>query len=159
MPDNRTATVMLVDDEVMVATALRSFLELETAWCVLTFSDPLQALEALRSEHADVIVSDFMMPGIDGVTFLRQSREIQPLATRILLTGYGDKTNAIRAINEAGLYYYLQKPWDNEQLRMVIRNGIERATLFRELDERVGELDGAHSELQQLRRKLIRTFL
>ena len=99
------------------------------------------------------------MPGIDGVTFLRQSREIQPLATRILLTGYGDKTNAIRAINEAGLYYYLQKPWDNEQLRMVIRNGIERATLFRELDERVGELDGAHSELQQLRRKLIRTFL
>lgn len=150
---------MLVDDEVMVATALRSFLELETAWRILTFSDPLQALEAIRSEHPDVIVSDFMMPGIDGVTFLRQSRDIQPLATRILLTGYADKTNAIRAINEAGLYYYLQKPWDNEQLRMVIRNGIERAALFRELDERVGQLDGAHSELQQLRRKLIRTFL
>jgi len=150
---------MLVDDEVMVATALRSFLELETAWRILTFSDPLHALEALRSEPTDVIVSDFMMPGIDGVTFLRESRDVQPLATRILLTGYADKTNAIRAINEAGLYYYLQKPWDNEQLRMVIRNGIERAALFRELDERVGQLDGAHNELQQLRRKLIRTFL
>ena len=150
---------MLVDDEPMVATALRSFLELETAWRILTFSDPLEALETLRNQNIDVIVSDFMMPNVDGVSFLRQSREIQPVATRILLTGYADKTNAIRAINEAGLYYYLQKPWDNEQLRMVIRNGIERAALFREIDRRVGDLDGAHKELQDLRRKLIRTFL
>jgi len=159
MPENRSAAVMLVDDEPMVATALRSFLELETAWRILTFSDPLEALETLRNQNIDVIVSDFMMPNVDGVSFLRQSREIQPVATRILLTGYADKTNAIRAINEAGLYYYLQKPWDNEQLRMVIRNGIERAALFREIDRRVGDLDGAHKELQDLRRKLIRTFL
>jgi len=150
---------MLVDDEPMVATALRSFLELETAWRILTFSDPLQALDTLRGHDVDVLVTDFMMPGLDGVTFLRHAREIQPLASRVLLTGYADKTNAIRAINEAGLYYYLQKPWDNEQLKMVIRNGIERATLFRELDRRVTALDGAHRELHELRRKLIRTFL
>jgi len=150
---------MLVDDEPMVATALRSFLELETAWRILTFSNPLRALDALRSHEVDVLVTDFMMPGLDGVMFLRQAREIQPLASRVLLTGYADKTNAIRAINEAGLYYYLQKPWDNEQLKMVIRNGIERTTLFRELDRRVAALDGAHRELHELRRKLIRTFL
>ena len=150
---------MLVDDEPMVATALRSFLELETAWRILTFTDPLQALDTLREDDVDVLVTDFMMPGLDGVSFLRQAREIRPLASRVLLTGYADKTNAIRAINEAGLYYYLQKPWDNEQLKMVIRNGIERAALFRELDQRVGDLDGAHKELQDLRRRLIRTFL
>lgn len=159
MPENRSATVVLVDDEPMVATALRSFLELETVWRVLTFSDPNAALDTLRTEQADVILSDFMMPGLDGITFLRRSRETQPLATRILLTGYADKTNAIRAINEAGLYYYLQKPWDNEQVKMVIRNGIERATLFRELDDRVSALDGVHRELHELRQKLIKAFL
>lgn len=150
---------MIVDDELMVATALRSFLELETPWHILTFADPQHALDSLRTQPVDVIVSDFMMPGTDGVTFLQRSREVQPLATRVLLTGYADKTNAIRAINEAGLYYYLQKPWDNEQLKMVIRNGIERAALFRELDQRVDALDGANRELHELRRRLIRTFL
>jgi CheY-like chemotaxis protein len=77
-----------------------------------------------------------MMPGMDGITFLRSRRELRPLTTRILLTGYADKENAIRAINEAGLYYYLEKPWDNEQLKLVIRNGIERSALFNELDSR-----------------------
>jgi response regulator RpfG family c-di-GMP phosphodiesterase len=100
-----------------------------------------------------------MMPGMDGVTFLRHAREQQPMATRILLTGYADKTNAIRAINEAGLYYYLEKPWDNEHLKLVIKNGIERSALFNELDARVAALEGAHKELYDIRKKLITAFL
>jgi DNA-binding NtrC family response regulator len=76
-----------------------------------------------------------MMPEMDGITFLRpHGRERDPLTTRILLTGYADKENAIRAINEAGLYYYLEKPWNNDHLKLVIRNGIERSALFNELD-------------------------
>jgi CheY-like chemotaxis protein len=72
-------------------------------------------------------------------------RAPQPLATRILLTGYADKQNAIRAINEAGLYYYLEKPWDNDHLKMVIRNGIERSALFTELDARCRALEARTS--------------
>jgi DNA-binding NtrC family response regulator len=152
-------TVMIVDDEPMVATALRSFLELETSYRVLTFTAPQEALDCLEDERVDVIIADFMMPGMDGITFLRTARDRQPLATRILLTGYADKQNAIRAINEAGLYYYLEKPWNNDQLTVVIRNGIERSALFTELDARVAALEDANRELHGFRRKLIEAFL
>jgi putative two-component system response regulator len=159
MADTPAPTVMIVDDEEMVATALRSFLELETAYRVLTHTSPTKALEEGDVEGVNVIIADFMMPEMDGITFLRQFRERNPEATRILLTGYADKENAIRAINEAGLYYYLEKPWSNDHLKLVIRNGVERSTLFSELDRRVKALEGAHQELNEIRRRLVQAFL
>jgi response regulator RpfG family c-di-GMP phosphodiesterase len=96
---------------------------------------------------------------MDGITFLKQVRERRPQATRILLTGYADKENAIRAINEAGLYHYLEKPWNNDHLKIVLRNGVERASLFTELDARVAALDGANRELGEIRRRLMQAFL
>jgi putative two-component system response regulator len=159
MPETQTPTVMIVDDEEMVATALRSFLELETSYRILTFTSPTAALDDPGVEDTHVIIADFMMPEMDGITFLRQFRERNPEATRILLTGYADKENAIRAINEAGLYYYLEKPWSNEHLKLVIRNGVERSSLFTELDTRVQALEGAHQELYEIRRRLVQAFL
>ena len=159
MTASRTPTVLLLDDEVMVATTLQALLQLETSYRVLSFCEPAKALEALEHERVDVIVSDFMMPGMDGITFLKHARERWPLVSRILLTGYADKENAIRAINEAGLYYYLEKPWDNEHLKLVIRNGVERSALFNELDSRVSALESAHQELYDIRRRLIQAFL
>lgn len=159
MPDSPQATVMIVDDEEMVATSLRSFLELETSYRVLTFTSPARALEEVPSESLNVVMADFMMPGMDGITFLRKLRDVQPQATRMLLTGYADKENAIRAINEAGLYYYLEKPWSNEHLKLIIRNGVERSQLFGELDRRVRALEGAHQELSDIRQRLVQTFL
>ena len=152
-------TVMLVDDEEMVLSAIRSFLELETPYRVLTFSSAQPALAALREEPVDVIIADFLMPEVDGITFLKASREVQPFASRVLLTGYADKENAIRAINEASLYYYLEKPWSNEHLKLVVRNGIERAALFSELEMRVNALEQAHHELHDIRKRLIQAFI
>ena len=159
MAEAHTPTVMIVDDEEMVATALRSFLELETSYRILTFTSPERALEEVDSEPLNVVIADFMMPDMDGITFLRKLRDRKPQATRILLTGYADKENAIRAINEAGLYYYLEKPWSNEHLKLVIRNGVERSTLFSELDSRVRALEGAHQELFDIRKRLVQAFL
>jgi DNA-binding NtrC family response regulator len=152
-------TVFIVDDEEMVTTALESFLHLETSWEVRAFNSGTVALEALEKERAACIVSDFMMPGMDGITFLRRCRDLQPMATRVLLTGYADKENAIRAINEAGLYYYLEKPWDNEHLKLIIRNGMERSALFTELDSRVSALESANKDLFDIRRRLIQAFV
>lgn len=159
MSENSEATVMIVDDEEMVVGAIQSFLELETSYDVLPFTSPEVALERLVERPTQVIVADFMMPEMDGVTFLTRSRELRPSATRILLTGYADKQNAIRAINEAGLYQYLEKPWDNEALKMIIRNAAERARLFEELDRRVAELEEANDELAGFRERLIQAFL
>lgn len=152
-------TVLLLDDEPMVTTALRSFLELATDYRVLAFTTPAEALAALEDSAVDVVIADFLMPSMDGITFLCRARELRPWATRVLLTGYADKENAIRAINEAGLYYYLEKPWDNEHLKLVVRNGVERASLMTELDERVGALAHANEELNELRRRLLRALL
>ena len=151
--------VMIVDDDVMVVTALRSFLELDTPYRVLTFTNPLLGLEALQHEPVTVIVADFMMPGLDGISFLRRTRELLPFTARILLTGYADKENAIRAINEAGLYYYLEKPWDNEHLKLVIRNAVERSSLLTELNARIAALENAHEELYGMRRRLVQALL
>jgi DNA-binding NtrC family response regulator len=151
--------VFIVDDEEMVGTALQSFLELETPWELRAFTSPAAALAALEREMPTVIVSDFMMPAMDGITFLRHCRELRPTTTRILLTGYADKQNAIRAINEAGLYYYLEKPWDNEHIKLIIRNAIERSALFNELDARVTALESANHELAGMRRRLLQAFI
>jgi DNA-binding NtrC family response regulator len=159
MSETTTPTVMLVDDEEMVTTALAGFLELETPYRVLQFNSPRGALDAVDRNQVDVVVADFMMPEMDGVDFLKAVRTRRPHSTRILLTGYADVQNAIRAINEAGLYQYLQKPWDNEQLKIVIRNGIERSSLVNELDARISALEHANQELLGIRQRLIQAFL
>lgn len=159
MSDGRIGTVFLVDDEEMVLTALQTFLELETAYTVRNFTSAGEALEAMKLETVDVVVADFMMPEMDGITFLREVRALKSHVSRILLTGYADVENAVRAINEAGLYYYLEKPWDNEHLRMVIRNGMERSALVNELDARITALESANEELSDVRKRLIQMFL
>jgi DNA-binding NtrC family response regulator len=159
MIEQPSATVVIVDDEEMVVRALESFLTLETSYEVLPFVSPSQAIEAVKRRTVHVVVADFMMPEMDGITFLKRVREKRPEATRILLTGYADKENAIRAINEAGLYYYLEKPWDNEHLKLVIRNGVERSALFNELSSRVEALEQANQELRGFREKLVKAFL
>ncbi len=153
------ATILVVDDEEMVTSALRSFLSLETAYRVLTFTSPVEALDSTDAEWIDVVIADFMMPEMDGITFLKAVREKRPEATRILLTGYADKENAIRAINEAGLYYYLEKPWDSDHLQVVVRNGVERAALVRELEARAAELESAHEDLAGFRKRLMQALL
>lgn len=158
-PERSTGTVMVVDDEEMVCTALRTFLELETPYSVLDSTSPRRALGTLEEGRVDVVVADFMMPEMDGIEFLREVRRRRPHVSRILLTGYADVENAIRAINEAGLYHYLRKPWDNEELRLVIRNAMERSSLVNELDARVSALEDANKELFEVRSRLIRMFL
>jgi putative two-component system response regulator len=159
MPDSGQGLVFVVDDEEMVALAVQSFLQLDTPYDVRAFTRPHEALAALEEEKAGVIIADFMMPELDGISLLRRCRDIHPLGTRILLTGYADKENAIRAINEAGLYYYLEKPWSNDHLKLVVRNGMERSALFNELDMRVSALEDANKELYDIRRRLIKAFL
>jgi len=159
MSEPTDTTVMVVDDEEIIVGAIQSFLEFELEYTVLPFTSPEEALEALREQAVHAIVADFMMPGMDGVTFLTHARDVQPEATRILLTGYADKKNAIRAINEAGLYQYLEKPWDNDAFMLILRNGVERSRLLIDLQLQVAELEAANSELSGFRERLAQAFL
>jgi serine phosphatase RsbU (regulator of sigma subunit) len=96
---------------------------------------------------------------MNGIEFLKQVRRLQPEAVRLLLTGYADKENAIRAINEVGLYHYIEKPWDNQAMLNIIRNGLEEKGLRRQLSDKVRELDklfGEYGELETRHRFLER---
>lgn len=150
--------VMIIDDEPMVTQSIKNFLALETNYEVLTFTSPVDALESLRSHPVDVIISDYLMPDINGIDFFLRAKEIQPQATRVLLTGYADKENAIKAINDVGLYQYIEKPWENEDLRLIIRNAIEKRQLLRRLELKVAELDRASSDLKGLYADLLKAF-
>ncbi|MBI3473005.1 MAG: response regulator [Candidatus Solibacter usitatus] len=151
--------MVVVDDEDMVLTSVRAFLSLETEYEIQTFLEPERAVEFLRNNLAEVIVSDYLMPGMTGIQFLARARELQPEAPRVLLTGHADKQSAIEAINQVGLFHYLEKPWDNEQLLLIVNNAIERASLFRELKEKIAELSTANSSLKAVQARLLKAFL
>jgi DNA-binding NtrC family response regulator len=150
---------MIVDDEDMVITSLRAYLRLETDYNVEGFTDPEDAVKCLEANEVDVVVTDYLMPKMNGIQLLAQAKQLQPEATRILLTGHADKQSAIQAINDVGLYQYLEKPWENAQLLLVIQNGIERTQLLRSLESKISELDMAHSNLKDVQSRLLRAFM
>ena len=152
-------TIIIVDDEEMVLTSLRSFLSLETEYNVKTFTSVKEALNFVKNNEIDLVVSDYLMPEMDGISFLAQVKKIKPEVPRIILTGYADKENAIKAINEVGLFQYIEKPWDNDDLLIIFRNGLERQQLMKKLQEKIGEINIAYGELQDLQREIVKTFV
>jgi DNA-binding NtrC family response regulator len=151
--------VLIVDDEDMVITSIRAFLQLETEYAVHGYTLPEEAAKHLQTNPVDVVVSDYLMPKMNGIQFLGKAKQLQPEAARVLLTGHADKQSAIQAINDIGLYQYLEKPWDNSQLLLVIQSAIERTQLLRKLRDKVNELDEAHGNLKDVQSRLLRAFL
>jgi response regulator RpfG family c-di-GMP phosphodiesterase len=150
--------ILLVDDEEMVVTSIKSFLTLETDYQVVAFTSPKEALDYVQKNRVDLVISDYLMPEVDGIEFLAKVKELQPEATRILLTGYADKENAIKAINEVGLYQYIEKPWENDDLKLVIRNGLEKRVLLKRLQDKIGEVNKAHEELMSVQKEILKAF-
>ena len=95
----------------MFTSALNILLKVEGFTDGHVFNSPTEALEFLKDNKPDLVVSDFMMPDMNGLEFLKEVNKLYPEVSKILLTGYADKENAIRAINEVGLYRYIEKPW------------------------------------------------
>jgi DNA-binding NtrC family response regulator len=118
-----------------------------------------EALEHISSSDVDLVISDYLMPEMDGITFLSKVRELKPEIPRIILTGYADKENAIKAINEVGLYQYIEKPWDNEDLMIIIRNGLEKQKLLKKLQEKIQEINIAYGDLQDMQKEILKTFI
>jgi len=158
MSDNQHYVVAVIDDEPMVTQSIKNFLALETDYDVMVFNSPREAIDTLRDKPVDVVISDYLMPDLNGIEFFLQLKEIQPQATRILLTGYADKENAIKAINDVGLYQYIEKPWENDDLKLIIRNGIEKRMLLKRLAEKVAELDKASADLKSVYADLLKAF-
>ena len=129
--------------------SVSSFLNLETQYEVVTFTSPTEALKHVQKKEVDLVVSDYLMPEMDGISFLARVRELKPEVPRIILTGYADKENVIKAIN-MGLYRYIEKPWNNEDLLMILRNGLEKKQMMGKVQEKIDEINQAYNELSGL---------
>ena len=141
--------IVVVDDEKIVTSAFKALLKVEGFGDAHYFNSPKEALEFLKDNTPDLVISDFLMPEMNGLEFLTEVKKLYPEVSKILLTGYADKENAIRAINEVGLYRYIEKPWNNDDLIINIKNGIERSYLLSELRQKILELEEAKSELEK----------
>ena len=135
MPAPTLPTVLVVDDELRSQEALRRTLDEEFE--AFTASSAAEALEILAREWIQVVLTDQRMPGTSGVALLREVRERWPDAVRIIVSGYTDSEDIIAGINEAGIFQYLLKPWQPEQLLLTLRNAAQLQRLQAE-NERLG---------------------
>lgn len=136
--------MLLVDDESSILSALRRLLRSE-AYVLHTAESGAAGLEVLEREHVDLVMSDMRMPGMNGAQFLEQVRQKWPTTMRLLLTGYADVSATIEAINRGEIYRYLNKPWDDNELKVVIRDALQMQRLRSE-NERLLALTQAQNE-------------
>lgn len=121
--------LLIVDDEQLVLTGLRETLTRE-GYHVTTASNPFVALEELKKQIFSVIISDNHMPGVTGLEFLAQAKELQPNASRILITAVLSLDTVIDAINKGEIYRFIVKPWLREELLATVKNAVQRYELI-----------------------------
>ena len=126
----RPPSVLLVDDEPRSLDAME--MALEDEFEIFRAASAEEALEILAEEWIQVVFCDQRMPGMTGVALLSQMRERWPETIRIIVTGYTETEDMIRAINEAGIYQFLAKPWHPDALLMAARNGARLFQLQRD---------------------------
>lgn len=111
--------VLFVDDEQLILNALRRTLRNEGFELFFT-TDPLCAPRMIAEERIDVIVSDHMMPDMSGVELLALVRSLHRNVVRVMMTGQADLSATIRAVNEGAVHRFIEKPWDDAQLKRIL---------------------------------------
>ncbi|MBI3178972.1 MAG: response regulator, partial [Deltaproteobacteria bacterium] len=146
--------VLFVDDDPDILRALERTSR-GAPWRGLFASSAAEGLAHAQVHTFAVVVSDFMMPGMNGVDFLVQIRERQPDAERILLTAHADQEAMEKGINNAGISRFLRKPWKTEALRLTLEEALKQhqlrhdnAVLMRRLAHRNEELGYLNERLQ-----------
>ena len=157
--------ILIVDDDESILKALRRLLtmtpctvgEQSFKLTVDLFSTPLDALEKAKHTPYDLVLSDYRMPVMNGVEFLRAFRKIQPDAARLILSGYADLNGLIAAINDAGISRFISKPWNDYELIAAIGQALALRALTLEnqrLADQARLAMGAISEEEIERKRL-----
>ena len=128
--DSQTALpILVVDDEEIVVVALRDTLARE-GYHVVASPHAIHALTVVKDQQFSVVISDQQMPLVSGLEFLTQVREIQPNATRILITAVLSLSTVIDAINKGEIYRFIVKPWLREELLATVKTAVQRFELI-----------------------------
>ncbi|CAN5800083.1 response regulator [soil metagenome] len=175
--------ILCVDDEPNILSSLRRLFR-SKGYHVITALGGQEGLAVLEAEPIDLVISDMRMPIMDGAVFLGHVRSRWPDTIRLLLTGYSDVQSIIDAINRGEIYRYITKPWDDNDIILVVRQALERkaleiekkrleelthsqneelkalnASLEAKVEERTAALKQAHDSLIHVNEKLKNSFL
>jgi len=151
--ENKPHTLLFVDDEKNILNSLRRLFYREHYKIIVT-TKPEEALGLIESHPVSLVISDHRMPEMEGTKLLSLIREAKPDIVRIMLTGYADMGAAVEAINTAQVYRFISKPWNDEDLKLTVREALRQYDLIalnRELTELVKE---QNQELYDINRSL-----
>lgn len=140
--------ILVVDDEVRSLQTLRRVLDEEFE--ILAAPSAEEAEGILVAETPAAILCDQRMPGTTGVEFLKRVRELWPDPVRMILSGYTDSEDILAAINEAGIYRFIPKPWDPAELLDIVRGAVRLHGLQRENHAISVEMKATAEQLEQV---------
>jgi len=145
-------TILIVDDEEMILKSICRVLRSED-YQILTAENGEKGLAILKNHDVHLVVSDQRMPGMNGIDFLKRIKKDYPQILTIMLTGNAEIEVAMNAINEAGIYKFILKPWDDNNLKVTIRRALETLELIWERDSLLEEVKTRDAILQGLEKQ------
>jgi CheY-like chemotaxis protein len=147
--------ILIVDDEVNVLKSVRRQIMSEP-YDVHLATSGAEGLELLGKQDVCLIISDMRMPEMDGVTFLRKAAEVNPHSIRMVLSGYAEVGSILEAVNKGHVWRYITKPWQPEDLKLAIKNGLdlweseaERRRLTEDLKVKNAQLANVNAILEE----------
>lgn len=156
-PGNETSSekfsILFLDDEKAIVNSLYRLFRPE-GYKLHRANRGEDALAILEAEHIDLIISDMRMPEMDGAEFFSRVAETHPNTVRILLTGYADMESTIKAINEGKLDRYCTKPWNDDDIKMVVRQALETKHMRDEQKRLTALTQSQHDEIVALNASL-----
>lgn len=144
--------ILIVDDDKNLLSVLKAILSEENNE-VSTCSDGQTAVDLFRKTKFDLIITDLMMPGTNGLEVLREAHKIDPDILVILITGFASLETAVQAIRE-GAYDYITKPFKLDEIKIIVNNAREKIRLTRENKNLILELQDAYKQLQMIKNSI-----
>lgn len=146
--------VLFVDDEENTLAALKRVFYKESDIEIITAAGPQEAVKIISSKNIDLVMSDEKMPKISGTQLIQLLKVKYPNIIRMILTGYANVSSVISAINRGDVYRYLTKPWDEDELKIIIRQALEYGELKKKNEEMNEKIKHQNKELMVLNTNL-----
>lgn len=145
-------TILIVDDEQNILNSLKRLFRKEP-YEILTATNGKEGLEILDQRPVDLIISDLKMPQMNGIEFLKRAKEKNSVPLRIMLTGHADLKGVIDAIDQGEIYRFLLKPWDDEELKITIRQALAYYHLWKENRTLIKTVEKQNKILRELEKE------
>jgi DNA-binding NtrC family response regulator len=145
-------TILMVDDEPHVLKSFQRALRKEP-YTLLTAQSGEEGLKLLEAREVSLVISDYNMPRMNGLALLKTVKTLYPHILAIMLTGQAEISIAMQAINEAGVYKFIQKPWEDADLKITIVRALESIDLATERDRLIQKVKSRDAILKELERE------